>query len=135
MVVNLCNFIAVLNHSLLTGQRLFTTQNTIVHRDFVLFLKASGYILGFHCANNCLYVYPNHLCIGFSRVTAVSTPSRSVFYGLHRLKRDLKSGYNYLLYFNGVFRDSHACLLENTGGYVVARIFLLVFINDFCLCS
>ena len=127
MVVNLCNFIAALNHSLLTGQRLFTTQNTVVHRDFVLFLKASGYILGFHFADGLLYVYPNHLCIGFSRITAVSTPSRSISYGFHRLKRDLKSGNNYFLYFNGVFRDSYTCLLENTGGYVVARIFLLVF--------
>ena len=125
MVVNLCSFIASLNHSLLTGQRLFTTRNTVMARDFVLFLKASGYILGFHVVDRQLYVYPNHLCVSFSGVKAVSTPSRPVFYGLHRVKRDLKSGHNYILHFNGVFRDSHTCMIENTGGQVIAKIFLL----------
>lgn len=124
MVINLCVFIASLNHALLTGQRSLIVPKTTVNRDFVLFLRTSGYLLGYHMLGSKIYVYPNHLCPGFSRISAVSTPSRSVFFKIHRIKQSLKSGHNYLLYINGVFRDSHTCVLENLGGYAVARIYL-----------
>lgn len=124
MVINLCVFVAALNHSLMTGQRLFTVPKTVINRDFVLFLRTSGYVLGYHMVGAKIYVYPNHFCSGFSRILAVSTPSRSVFFKVHRIKQSLKSGNNYLLYIDGIFRDSHTCMLENLGGYVVARIYL-----------
>jgi ribosomal protein S8 len=122
MVVNVCEFIALLNHSLLAGQRSFSVRPTKLNRTFALYLRRKGYISGFYSVQSGMRVNPRHSLPGFSRFFAVSTPSRSIYYGRHRLIKELRAGRVYILFSNGRFYDSHYCVQANLGGFVVARV-------------
>ena len=122
-MVNLCSFISSFNHALLSRQRIFEVQATVNAKDFALYLRKAGYILGFHLNGKTLSVYPNHSRATFFKIRAVSTPSRPAFYGVHRIRRDLTAGKSYIIYVNGFFFDSHDCVMSNSGGLVVACFF------------
>jgi ribosomal protein S8 len=126
MSVELCNFISIYNTALKAGHRTFFVPNTQAVYDFVLYLYAAGYILGYHCLpDHTIRLYPPAQKATLHELTMISRPSRSIFFSVHRVRRDLNAGLKYWVRTpTGVFCDSYQCCLEGRGGLILARFSL-----------
>lgn len=123
MSPELCNFIAIYNNALKAGHRMFIVPSSYYVRDFVIYLRAAGYILGYHyLPDQTIRIYPPAHHFALSELTMISRPSRSIFFSAHRLRRDLNAGLKYWVRTpNGRFCDSYECCLEGRGGLILAR--------------
>ncbi len=122
MVINLCEFVSALNHSLLSGQHSFRVSNTSKNLHFARYLRKSGYLIAFVPSQAFIRIWPRQSLPNFRRITSASTPSRSVYYGRHRITSELRAGRTYFLFSNGYFYDSYYAVQSNMGGFVVARV-------------
>lgn len=122
-MVNVTDFIAKFNLALKTKQRMFVVGRSRLNVNFVYFLKSSGSVSGFHISTKYIFIYPNYSALDCSGIKAVTVPSKSVFFGPHLIRSNLRAGTNYILYVDGLFKTSYQCVLLNQGGLVVAHIF------------
>lgn len=128
MVVNLCEYAASFNYALLTGHKSFIVHPTRINREFTNYLLDNGYILGFSPRDKLLEIFPCHGVI--HNVTSISSPSRSIFFGPHKIRHELNAGNRYVfLSSRGQILDSYQCVFANLGGQTL--IFFSLFYGCF----
>lgn len=126
MSADLCNFIAIYNNALKAGHRMFVVSSSSQVLNFLIYLRASGYVLGYHqLSDQTIRIYPPAQHLALSELLMISRPSRAVFFSAHRLRRDLNAGLKYWVRTpSGRFCDSYECCLEGNGGLILARFIL-----------
>jgi ribosomal protein S8 len=123
VALNLCEFAAAFNYALRTQRRCFTVHSTVTNRRFALYLRRAGYISGLRRIGAFLEVYPLYGHFHFLGITAISSPSRPIFFGIHKIRKELRGGNRYIMFSHtGYFCDSHECLLSNVGGQALVRL-------------
>jgi len=122
VAINLCEFAAAYNYAVSTKRRSFYVHPTQINRTFVLYMRRAGYIFGFKNRGHLMEVFPVYEHLMTPRVTAISTPSRPIFFGPHKLRREVRAGNRYILFSHtGHFCDSYECLMGNMGGQALIR--------------
>jgi len=122
VAINLCEFAAAYNFAISTKRRSFHVHSTVLNRSFAVYLRQAGYIFGFSKRGRLMEIYPIYGHLMTPYVTAVSTPSRPIYFGPHKLRREFRVGNRYiLLSHSGRFCDSYDCLLGNMGGQALIR--------------
>jgi len=131
MVVDLCEYSAAFNYALLTGQRSFVIHPTVINHSFTKYLIKNGYILGSSKEGSLIQIFPYHSPIVLSRVKSISSPSRPIFFGPHRIRHELNIGNRYVFMSQqGYLMDSYQCVFSNLGGQVLVLLALfLSFLN------
>jgi ribosomal protein S8 len=115
--LHLCEFAAAFNYAVSTKRRSFRVHSIALNRAITFYLRKTGYIVGFRRRNGYLEIFPYYGHVRVPRVTAVSTPSRPIFFGPHKIRKELRGGNRYILFsHSGSICDSYDCLLANKGG-------------------